>query len=70
LRLAKLKMHLTSANVWYLAAVNTPIDRLPCKMPSQRSSDGAYDKKGFDPWALVAVLWFLGLLIWDLYGPH
>ncbi len=48
LRLAKLKMHLTSANVWCLAAVDTPIGRLPCKMPSQRFNDGAYGKKGFD----------------------
>ena len=48
LRLAKLKMHLTSANVWCLAAVDMPIGRLPWKMQSRGSSDGAYGKKGFN----------------------
>ena len=41
-------MHLTSANVWCLAVVNTPVGRLTWKMPSRRSSDGAYGEKGFD----------------------
>ena len=35
LRLPKLKMHLTRANVWGLAVVNTPIGRLTWKMPSK-----------------------------------
>jgi hypothetical protein len=48
LRLAKLKMHLTSANVWCLAAVDTPIGCLPWKMRSRRSSNGAYGKQGLD----------------------
>jgi len=62
-------MHLTCANVWCLAVVNTPIGRLTWKMKSQMYSDGTYDKKGFDPWTLVAVLWFPSLLIRGLYGP-
>ena len=41
-------MHLTRANVWGLAVVNTPIGRLTWKMPSRRYSDGAYGEKGFD----------------------
>ena len=41
-------MHLTSANVWCLAGVNTPIGRLTWKMQSQRYSDGAYDERGCD----------------------
>jgi hypothetical protein len=41
-------MHLTCANVWGLAVVNTPIGRLTWKMPSRRYSDGAYGEKGFD----------------------
>ena len=41
-------MHLTSANVWYLAVLNTPIGRLPWKMQSRRYSDGAYDEKECD----------------------
>jgi hypothetical protein len=41
-------MHLTNANVWCLAVVNTPIGRLTWKMQSRRYRDGAYGKKGFD----------------------
>ena len=41
-------MHLTSANVWYLAVVNTPIGRLTWKMQSRRYSSGAYGEKGCD----------------------
>jgi len=41
-------MHLTSANVWYLVVVNTPIGRLTWKMQSRRYSDGAYGEKGCD----------------------
>jgi hypothetical protein len=41
-------MHLTRANVWGLAVINTPIGRLTWKMPSRRYSDGAYGEKGFD----------------------
>ena len=41
-------MHPISANVWFLAVVNTPIGRLTWKMQSRRYSDGAYGEKGFD----------------------
>ena len=41
-------MHPISANVWYLAVVNTPIGRPTWKMQSRRYSDGAYGEKGFD----------------------
>ena len=41
-------MHLTNANVWYLAVVNTPIGHLTRKMQSRRYRDGAYGEKGFD----------------------
>jgi len=41
-------MHLTSANVWCLPVIKTPIGRLTWKMRSRRYSDGAYDEKGFD----------------------
>ena len=41
-------MYLTSANVWCLAIVNTPIGRLTWKVQSRRYSDGAYGEKGFD----------------------
>ena len=45
-------MHLTSANVWYVAIVNTPIGRLTWKMPSRRDSEGAYGEKGVNSLAI------------------
>jgi hypothetical protein len=41
-------MHLTSVNVWCLAAVDTSIGRLSWKMKSRRYSDGTYGEKGCD----------------------
>ena len=41
-------MHLTCANVWGLAVVNTPIGRLTWKMKFQRYSDGAHGERGGD----------------------
>ena len=48
MRLAKLKMHLTSTQVRCLAVVDTPVGRLTWKMWSRRYSDGAYGEKGRD----------------------
>lgn len=68
-------MHLTCANVWGLAVVNTPIGRLTWKMPSRRYSDGAYGEKGFDSLDIgcrpvVSLAAYLGPVWSELSSSH
>ncbi len=68
-------MHLTSANVWCLAVVNTPIGRLTWKMQSRRYSDGAYGEKGFDSLDIgcrpvVSLAAYLGPVWSELSSSH
>ncbi len=68
-------MHLTSANVWCLAVVNTPVGRLTWKMQSRRYSDGAYGEKGFDSLDIgcrpvVSLAAYLGPVWSELSSSH